>query len=131
MSNQVPAPAPATPTASPAPDPKLFARTLWEIRFITNPTTVNIGSKETHLPPITLFVPAEMMPTAQADFLLKLMGVFHSASAKMVEDLLQQAKGLAEFTEADTSKNLEIAKMISWIKMIQEMIEHLRKDLSL
>jgi hypothetical protein len=130
MNNQVPTQPPAaTPPSSPQ-TPRPFIKTLWEIRFISTDLLPQGLSGQSRSPPVAIFIPSELMPTADAEFLLNLMGIFHSASKKMMDELMHQVTGLAEFTEADAPKNLEIAKMISWLKLIQQMIERLRGEIT-
>jgi len=129
MNNQIPTqPSAAQPPALPT-KPRPFTKTLWEIRFLSSDLT-QMNPNPSKAAPIAVFIPPELMPTADAEFLINLMSLFHSASKKMVDELMHQVTGLAEFTEEDAPKNLEIAKMISWIKLIQQMIERLRKEIS-
>ncbi len=117
---------------------KPFIKILWEIHFVpaesepkenppisAPPMQELIKAPEQHL-----FVPPTFTNPADAQFLLKLMTMFHTTSAKLVDELLSQAKSLKDFTEKDAEKNFEIAKMIGWIKMLQQLIEKLRHDIS-
>ena len=117
---------------------KPFIKILWEIHFFP-PEPEKPGTELIKAPPSAknlikahehLFVPPAMTNAGDVQFLLKMMTMFHSTSAKLVEELLAQAKSLKDFTEKDAEQNFEIAKMIGWIKMLQQLIDKLKNDIT-
>lgn len=108
-----------------------FVKVMWEIRFF--PLLENLPDVEENSIPlrerVLFYIPPEALPTADAQTLLNLMNLFHSSSKQLVETLLQQAKSLEDFKEEDADKNFEIAKMISWIKMLQHLVDRLKKNM--
>ncbi len=111
--------------------PRAFVKVFWEIRFFPVMSNPDL-SKEEPLPlknRAMFYISPDSLPTVDAQTLVKLMSAFHKSSKEMVENLLAQAKSLEEFKEEDADRNFEIAKMITWIKMLQDLIERLRKDI--
>ena len=112
-------------------NPRPFVKIFWEIHFFpTKDLESAVTPSEVAKPTVNMLIPQDVLPSWDAQFLLKMMSVFHSASTKLVEELLKQAKSLKDFTEKDADQNFEIAKMITWIKLLQEMIERLKSDIS-
>lgn len=110
--------------------PRAFVKVFWEIRFLPLFNKPDLGEEPPLKGRAMFYIPPESIPTVDAQTLVKLMSAFHQSSKEMVDNLLAQAKSLEEFKEEDADKNFEIAKMITWIKMLQELIERLRKDIN-
>lgn len=110
--------------------PSSFTKILWEIHFDNTKGAPTIQNNLSQTPPLSLEIPAELLQGGNEEIILKLMHVFHAASSKIIEELMKQVTKLEDLTDETTTKNLEIAKMISWIKMIQQMLDKLKHDLN-